>query len=319
MMKKALLDQLFLGFLLLVLMIFFVSTVNDETNARNKVYDLKSFARKAATAAAKYYAFERLNTSEAEMIANNIIQEMTGGDVTISSYTWDFSNTPNTLTTTITNYQQKNFWYRFLEKDTFNISVSASVEFIYGNGLSTTSTPLAINACKDQTTNDETLLDDYIGPTTFTFSTSLSGNGNKFTSDSQVKYDVESSNVFFGLTTANNPTINSTNEQSDLMNNMKDETYSNTSDLNKFLLVNEQAEHNKHDKVEKGFESNHVLPRRIVMLVLGCDTTLSTTDNSLDIIDSVVVELSNRTNTNPYIIDFEIIGPADFQDVIPID
>ena len=54
-MKKAFLDQLFLGFLLLMGIASFVATVSDEMSTRNKIFDLKQLALKTSQTLARSY------------------------------------------------------------------------------------------------------------------------------------------------------------------------------------------------------------------------------------------------------------------------
>lgn len=316
-MKKALIDQLLLGAFLFTVMVAFVATVNDELNTRNKVYELKGIAKKAALAAGKYYSDVDQNTNDAEAIADDIVQEMTSGTVSISSYNWDFASSPNTITATISNYQQSTFWYRFLEKDSFSISVYHLAEFIPG-GLSETSTPLAINGCADAATGDETLIDSYVGAQAFTFDVPL-GNGikNKFNNNNYVTYDPSTKNKFYTLGDGNNPTSNSNNELSNFwkkaMNGSED--LPNTSDLGHFIELGDNTKNSHNNAISQGFGSS--LPREIIVAVLGCNTTLSTSGHTIDIIDTVTIEVSNVTSTNPYTIDFEILGSAGIGGVIP--
>eukprot|EP01029_Cantina_marsupialis_P020209 TRINITY_DN4737_c0_g1_i10.p2 TRINITY_DN4737_c0_g1~~TRINITY_DN4737_c0_g1_i10.p2 ORF type:complete len:116 (+),score=10.90 TRINITY_DN4737_c0_g1_i10:405-752(+) len=73
-MKKAFLDQLFLGFLLLVAIVTFVATVIDETQTRNRINDLKDIARSSSHAMAEYYALQ-VDMCEAQDINNDLLRQ----------------------------------------------------------------------------------------------------------------------------------------------------------------------------------------------------------------------------------------------------
>jgi len=132
-MKKAIIDQLLIGLLVLAGMFAFVATVNDERQARSKIYELKKLAANSANAMANHYMIEK-DICSAQNIANSILGKTNLGTQLLSnnniSYTWRDSNTdgtPDSVTATISNYKEKTFWYRFLELDEFSIpSVSAT-------------------------------------------------------------------------------------------------------------------------------------------------------------------------------------------------
>lgn len=124
-MKKALIDQIMLGFFIFAALIIFGTTVSDEFAARNKVYTLDELAQNLTRAIAKHYMYHE-DIQEAQNIANNILsQTNTGMEVlnnNLVTYTWkDLTGNgePDTITTTIDGYIQDNFWYRFLNKDSF--------------------------------------------------------------------------------------------------------------------------------------------------------------------------------------------------------
>lgn len=126
-MKKAIIDQLFLGFLLLMGMVTFVATVNDETSTRNYIYDLKALAKESADAMASYYV-ENIDMCTAQDINTNILNQSKHGkdslDNGLVSYQWWDTNNdgePDQVTTTIAQHPHDTFWYRFFDKDSFTV------------------------------------------------------------------------------------------------------------------------------------------------------------------------------------------------------
>ncbi len=148
-MKKAMIDQILLGGFLLVVFIVFVATVSDEKAAREKVYDLKKITDTAVLAMGNYYMF--VNPLEdkdtAEQISNSILDETKlGTDVKpIITYTWDEAAAPKTVTATVSNYRQKNFWYTLLDLNDFTLNVSSTG--ILDNGETNVFVPIVVNGC----------------------------------------------------------------------------------------------------------------------------------------------------------------------------
>jgi len=139
MMKKAFIDQLFLGFLLLTGIVVFIATVNDEKMARDKIYDIDTLKTNTIKALAITYRREiqKGTVSEndamciAQNMANSILNNSKLGSELVGSgavsYTWrdsDGDGRPNSVTVNVGNYTQDNFWYKFLGKDTFTLPAS---------------------------------------------------------------------------------------------------------------------------------------------------------------------------------------------------
>ena len=61
-MKKAFIDQIFLGLFLFVTLIGIGATISDTTEARDKYYNLKKITDNAALTLAKYYVNVEPNT-----------------------------------------------------------------------------------------------------------------------------------------------------------------------------------------------------------------------------------------------------------------
>ncbi|WP_321469028.1 Ig-like domain-containing protein [Halarcobacter sp.] len=142
-MRKAFIDQMFFGFLLLMTVAFFVATINDETLIRNEMEDLQSLARTSSHSISEYYALQ-MDMCTAQEINNNILRESKLGkyllDNGLISYTWlDTTGDaqPDTVKTTIGAYAYETFWYKFLDKDSFTIGPFSAEE-----GLTT---PLNVN------------------------------------------------------------------------------------------------------------------------------------------------------------------------------
>ena len=126
-MKKAIIDQLFLGFLLLMGIVTFVATVNDETSTRNYIYDLKALTKASAKAMATYYA-DNIDMCTAQTITTDILNQQKLGTETLSeglvSYKWWDSNgdgEPDQVTASIAAHPFDTFWYRFFDKDDFTV------------------------------------------------------------------------------------------------------------------------------------------------------------------------------------------------------
>lgn len=126
-MKKAFLDQLFLGFLLLMGVATFIATVSDETSTRNRIYDLKDLARTASNSIARHYE-QQIDMCEAQEISEEILKETELGEMLLEqnliSYTWYDTNKdgqPDRVTTTIAQHNYDTFWYRLFDKFHFSI------------------------------------------------------------------------------------------------------------------------------------------------------------------------------------------------------
>jgi hypothetical protein len=138
-MKKAFIDQMFLGFLLFTGIIVFIATVNDEKMARDKIYDIETLKTNTIKALAITYKREiqkgTVSENDAMCIAQNMATSILNayslgselvGDGAVS-YVWrdsDGDGRPNSVTVNIGSYTQKNFWYKLLGKDTFTLPAS---------------------------------------------------------------------------------------------------------------------------------------------------------------------------------------------------
>lgn len=152
-MKKAFVDQIMLGLFLFVALIVLGATIADNKEARNKFYKLKKVSDNAAIAMAKYYTTVEANTDNAENIANELLKQTKLGLEIIDNieYDWDFSTTPATLTTSVENYKHETFWFKFLDVNSFDISVKSVVEIQPETDIESTSNllPFGINGCDE--------------------------------------------------------------------------------------------------------------------------------------------------------------------------
>lgn len=153
-MKKAFIDQMLLGLFLFVSLIVLGATVSDEMDARNKYYQLKKITDNAVLTMAKYYNRVNESTAEAEAISNGMLDESKLGREVKSSiqYTWDLASNPQTVTATISNYTQKTFWYRFLDKASFTLHAESQAKIIDKTELDDVEetddfVPFAVNEC----------------------------------------------------------------------------------------------------------------------------------------------------------------------------
>lgn len=135
-MKRAIVDQMLLGFILVLGIITFVATLNDETKTRNYIYDLKAFAQNTAKTMARHYEYS-IDMCAAQQVAKNLELQTKIGNKLISGgylpypndnlgygYTWldkDSDGEPDAIQVKIKSHQYETFWYRFFDKFTFTI------------------------------------------------------------------------------------------------------------------------------------------------------------------------------------------------------
>ena len=126
-MKKAFIDTIMLGFLLLGTVVVFISTTVDDIVVRDKYDNLNKLALSSVRTLAKHYMYNG-DMNAAEAVSNAVLNETTLGSELVSNgninYIWrdsDSDGAPNTVTVEIDNYQQNTFWYRFLSKDNFDL------------------------------------------------------------------------------------------------------------------------------------------------------------------------------------------------------
>jgi len=151
-MKKAFINSMLLGLVLISSVIVFVATVADDLVVKNKITNLKKVTDNTALTLAKHYVINE-DTPSAEVVANNLLEQTKLGVEVLDSivYTWDFINEPNGVIVTVPSYSQDTFWYKFLGKDDFLLeNIESKAEIIILSPISDTSetlAPLAINNC----------------------------------------------------------------------------------------------------------------------------------------------------------------------------
>lgn len=151
-MKKAFIDTILLGFVLLASIIALIGTVADEMIIHNKINDIKNLTTNTALAAAKYYNIAE-DTDEAETVAKNILSQSKVGSEIVNdvTFSWQTAVEPNHVDVALNNYSQDTFWYRFLEKEAFSIpKIESRAEIMIPDPFKDTSdtlAPLAINQC----------------------------------------------------------------------------------------------------------------------------------------------------------------------------
>ncbi|XOB62605.1 hypothetical protein ACMC56_02080 [Campylobacterota bacterium DY0563] len=159
-MKKAVIEQLLLGFILISTTIVFVATVIDDRVGRNKYSNLEDIANETIVALGQEY-YKGMNGDlggdvntvndaicQAEEKITNLIDNTDLGNEIKSNndihFTWrdlgEYNATkkiyegtpdgrPDTITVRIDDYTQETFWYRFIGKDTLNLpAFSKSVD-----------------------------------------------------------------------------------------------------------------------------------------------------------------------------------------------
>lgn len=146
-MKKAIIDQLFLGFFLLIMLVFIVATVNDERSARDKYYSLKNLTNASVLAMGNYFLLVDEDQANAEGISDGLLDKSQLGTSIKDDivYTWDMDSNPRTVTASISNYQHPNFWYRFMNFNFFTLNATSTAKL--NNGYVTNFVPIVVNGC----------------------------------------------------------------------------------------------------------------------------------------------------------------------------
>lgn len=163
-MKKAVIEQFLLGFILVFATITFVATVGDEIAAKNKVKNIQELALQTAKTMAVGYN-QTINMCWSKTQAENILLETKLGRELLQlnrsnpgSFTYEFydklplnadgsvgDNQPDEVRISVSNYEHENFWYKFLDTNSFKIptlnkqfAVDApfSLSINYGGGVS---------------------------------------------------------------------------------------------------------------------------------------------------------------------------------------
>lgn len=156
-MKRAVIDQIFIGFIIVVALIAFVATSLDETVARDKVYNLKALLNNSVKSMGLYYMNVAEDTNVAEQISDDMFEVTTlGREIKpMVVYTWDLvedvGDPYKHVTTTLNNYQHPNLFYSYFGFKFFNMNLSATANI--DNGWVSNFVPIAVNGCT-QTFNE---------------------------------------------------------------------------------------------------------------------------------------------------------------------
>ena len=150
-MKKAIIETMMLGFLLLASTIVIMGTVGDDLVVHNKINNLQNLTDNAALAAAKHYVENGLvSKTDAETMAKNLLDKTAlGKEVSTGiAFTWTPSTDPEYVTARISNYSHNTFWYKFLQKDSFNLNIQSVAKIVPPlDSESETLAPFGINEC----------------------------------------------------------------------------------------------------------------------------------------------------------------------------
>jgi len=130
--KKAVIDQVFLGFFLFFVLIGLGATVADEIQMRNEYIKLEEMADSTSKAMTSIYnetsGSEESRYQKAECIAKGIISKTALGEKLLKDkaiefiwYDMDNDGRPDFVSTKIDGYSYKGFWYGIVGADAFNI------------------------------------------------------------------------------------------------------------------------------------------------------------------------------------------------------
>jgi len=153
-MKKAIINQMFLGFLLISGLVTYVATISDEQLEKRKVYNLKDITDESMRALSNTYLQgmsgelikgEKTTTMRAvcnaEDVTKQLLQASSLGQELLDTgsieFVWRDLGTydpikekydatkmdtyPDSITININEQKSENFWYKFLDKDNFVI------------------------------------------------------------------------------------------------------------------------------------------------------------------------------------------------------
>ena len=152
-MKKAFIDQVFLGLFLFVTLMGIGATISDNMEARDKYYNLKKITDNAVLTLAKYYVNVEENSLAAENVHQDMLSETPLGNEVKGKivYKWDFTSKPNSVTATISNYKQETFWFKFFGLASFDLNAESKATITSVDTNKPTSTysggiaPFAVN------------------------------------------------------------------------------------------------------------------------------------------------------------------------------
>ena len=130
-MKKAFIDQMLLGFVLFMVLVFFLATLFDEEKIKNDAINLKTLAFDATNSLASIYIQGIKNESQTSNDAMCSARELTkrftdkspfpNNKYTVEWKSSTSSVTPTTVTVKTAAHNSSTFWYKFLNKKSFNL------------------------------------------------------------------------------------------------------------------------------------------------------------------------------------------------------
>ena len=131
MMKKAIIDQMMLGIFLFFVLIAIGATVSDNTEARDKYYNLKKITDNAVLTIAKCYVNVEPDIDYCKEIYFDMLpQTKLGNEVKDKVYfddiVVDLTSKYITITARIDKYIQETFWYKFIDLATFDLTISST-------------------------------------------------------------------------------------------------------------------------------------------------------------------------------------------------
>ena len=167
--KKAFINIILIGFILITSIVVFLSTTSDDIVWKNKYFNLKKITDSTVLALAKSYninQYELDPVSIAEGVADGILDNSNlGSDASdYMTYDWCFkgdvgctvsadcaadTECGGIVSAIITNYQHDNFWYKFLGKDQFTFEEIKSTAQVLSLPLGYVDDflPVAVNGC----------------------------------------------------------------------------------------------------------------------------------------------------------------------------
>jgi hypothetical protein len=121
-MRRAFLNPLLFGFLIISSFIIFGATIVDDMVVRNRIHAIKKTTDTVAVTLAKHY-LDTKSTEEAELVAQNILnsRDFTQNLISFMDYEWNLDDEPMNVIVGVSGYEVTTFWYRFLDKTEFAI------------------------------------------------------------------------------------------------------------------------------------------------------------------------------------------------------
>ena len=285
--KRAYINIILIGFVLIASVVVFVSTTADDVVWKNKYFNLKKITDSAAFALGNGYKENQYELREdakaaAKDIADAILNNSNLGQDASSYITYDWcfkdgdgstadgcpistecslnDDCAGTVTATITNYQHDNFWYKFMGKDQFIFDHIASRADINGGDFTTDSyfLPIAINGCdKDD--------DEFFKV----------GNSFDYILDAHDRYTDDNFATFYALSEpggGQSSFAHFKNMITDILDDKKSE-FDIETDITTISNVDWEDVDNDVKQVSQSFDITTLTPTNMAVLVLDCNST----------------------------------------------